>query len=130
MVKLAINIISGCYNTAKDWTLGQLENPFGVDKAGLTFAINNRAMVMPIDPLIKAFHKAGYGPKATEKWINCYNDLGFLKWNFTSGTQRYVCFTECPINEKDIEKIRKCLKDKEKKEEQIMKDLKEKTVVA
>ena len=126
MVKLAINIISGCYQSAKDWTLGQLSDPFAsIDKPGLVFALRSKSMVLPIDQLTRAFYKAGYGPKSTEKWLNSYNDMGFIKWSFTSGTQRYVCFLECPIDEQDLKQIRECLDRKEEQEKKIAKKIME-----
>lgn len=123
MVKLAINIISGCYAPAKDWTLGQLNDPFqDIDKVGLAFALNTKSMVLPIDDLVRAFHKAGYGPKSTEKWLNCYNDMGFIKWSFTSAKNRYVCFLECPIDSQQLQAIAKCLDEKDKKEKKLQKE--------
>ena len=97
-----MTIVSGCYQEASDWTLGQIEKGETIDRHGLVYAINTRHMVLPLKQLTRKFYSAGYGDKAISKWLNLYNDAGILTWKLLSADRQYVSFLECPIDEIDI----------------------------
>lgn len=105
MVKLAITIVSECYQQAVDWTLGQLDGTLSIDRHALAFATRTKSMVLPMRQLVNSFYLAGYGDKATTRWINTLNDAGVITWNLMSSDRQYVSFLKCPITESDMKII-------------------------